>query len=87
MQTASHVYNLAGNKETLDSLRRGEDSKKWTTGLANELGRLTQGVGINQQSNDKITGTNTIFFISCHQVPDNAKVTYVNFVCNLRPLK
>ena len=35
----------------------------------------------------KIKETNTIFFISKEQVPPKRKVTYANFVCDLRPLK
>ena len=34
-----------------------------------------------------IEGTQTIFFIKPHQVPDGRKFTYANFVCTMRPNK
>ena len=58
-------------------------SKLWTHSLANEFGRLAQGVG------GQIQGTNTIFFIHKHQVPADRwrDVTYAKFVCELKPNK
>ena len=35
-----------------------------TTSLANDLGRITQGVGTRM-----LTGTNTVFFIPCSAIP------------------
>ena len=55
----------------------------WFHSSANEFGRLAQGVG------GRIKGTDTIFFINKDQVPaDRWKdVTYVKFVCELKPNK
>jgi hypothetical protein len=55
----------------------------WMNSSANEFGRLAQGVG------NRIKGTNTIFFIHKHQVPQDRwkDVTYAKFVCELKPNK
>ena len=55
----------------------------WSTSSANEFGRLAQGIG------GRVKGTNTIFFVTKQQVPkDRIKdVTYVKFVCELKPNK
>jgi hypothetical protein len=53
----------------------------WTRSAANEFGRLAQGVG------GRITGTDTIKFISMNDVPKNRTVTYARFVCDYRPQK
>jgi hypothetical protein len=55
----------------------------WNNSSANEFGRLAQGVG------GRIQGTNTIFFIHKHEVPQDRwnDVTYAKFVCELKPNK
>ena len=55
----------------------------WNTSSANEFGRLAQGIG------NRIKGTDTIVFVHKRQVPqDRMKdVTYVKFVCELKPNK
>jgi len=55
----------------------------WMHSSANEFGRLAQGVG------GRIKGTSTIFFIHKNQVPNDRwnDVTYVKFVCELKPNK
>ena len=77
---ANHIYDDAGNKETIDTLLSGKNGATWTTSLSNEFGQLAQGF-------DNITGTDTIDFIQCTDVPQNKKVTYGNFICDYRPLK
>jgi hypothetical protein len=78
---AMHIYNDKGVKETMDSLLAGPDSNIWTTSLCNEFGRLAQGYS------NTVKGTNTIAFIQRSEVPTDKKVTYGNFICDLRPLK
>ncbi len=58
----------------------------WTTLVANEFGRLAQGVG-TRIPKDK--AMNTIFFIQKDQVPkDRTKdVTYTSFSCDFKPNK
>ena len=55
----------------------------WNTSSANEFGRLAQGIG------NRIKGTDTIVFVHKHQVPRERMkdVTYVKFVCELKPNK
>jgi hypothetical protein len=49
--------------------------------MANDLGRLAQGVGT------RIRGTNTFFFIPRHKVPVGRKVTYCKQEATIRPNK
>ena len=80
---ANHIYDPQGKKLSLDKLLTGKDTKDiWTQALNNELGRLANGY-----SKNLIKGTNTIQFIKKQQIPPNKKITYSNFVCDLRPLK
>ncbi len=64
-------------------LRDPKHKEIWTKAGANELGRLAQGVG------GRIEGTNTIFFIHKHEIPqDRLKdVTYIKFVASVRTEK
>lgn len=68
---------------TMSALLKGPDKDIWNTGLANEIGRLAQGVGKSRPAHQKISGTNTIKFIRKAQVPKNRTVTYANFVCDI----
>ena len=54
---------------------------------SNEFGRLSQGVGTNRLAKKYVKGTNTIFFIPKYHIPQAAKVTYENLICDLRILK
>ena len=73
-----HIFDK-GKKLSLDQLMKRD--RIWTVSLSNELGRVMQGVG------GRIKGTDTMEFISKNDIPKNKKVTYANFVCDLRPLK
>ena len=78
----NHVYHpTTGKKETIDSLLRGPENKKWTKSLSNEWGRLAQG------NIHGVKATDTIDFIARTDVPQGRKVTYGSFVCDFRPLK
>ena len=48
--------------------------------LANDLGRLSQGVSTRIP-----TGTNTVFFIAKLAIPHGRKVTYTQMVASIRP--
>ena len=86
--TASHVYHpITGAKQNIDKLLNGHDKLTWTTSLANELGRCAQGVGKSRTPSTQVAGTNTIFFIPKHAVPTGEKITYANFINDIRPLK
>jgi hypothetical protein len=57
--------------------------KVWMHSSANKFRQLPQGVG------GRIKGTNMIFFVHKHQVPQDRwkDVTYAKFVCELKPNK
>ena len=63
-------------------LIKGPNSQLWEKALANDLGRLAQGVGSRMPN-----GTNAIFFIHPSSMPKNKKVTCVRLVSSIRPLK
>ena len=63
------------------ALSRGPDKEKWITSLANDFGRLAQGVG------NRIRGNNTMFFIRPTKIPQGRKVTYLRLVSSIRPDK
>ena len=68
--------------EYRDLIKLDKYRDTWFTSLANEIGRLAQGIR-------DIEGTNTIHFIPREQIPkDRLKdVTYGRIVCTYRPQK
>jgi hypothetical protein len=77
-----HIYHpQTGAKQSYDRLKLS-NPPRWTTGMANEFGRLASGVGTRMP-----TGTNTIFFIAKGEVPPGRTVTYANAICDYRPTK
>ena len=90
-QTSWHRANTAtgvpldpitGKALRYPALKIGPEGEEWLTSMANEIGRLAQGVLPNVPE-----GTNTIFFISRTDLPPGRKPTYVTIVPALRPLK
>ncbi len=78
----NHVYDEHDKRQSLDMLLANPTTEPtWAPGVENELGRLAQGF------DNRVTGTNTIYFIHKHEVPSDRKISYANFVCNYRPLK
>ena len=87
----NHLYNLESNAvfnlitvvlQEFCHLIKRPDKEIWTKSLANEFGRLTQGV------KNLIKGTNTMYFIPKEEVPfETKKVTYPKIVCDIRPNK
>ena len=63
-------------------LIRGPNSYTWIKALANNLGRLAQGVGTRMP-----TGTNNILFVAKSDIPHVRKVTYTPMVASIRPKK
>jgi hypothetical protein len=91
---ANHIAALAnspptaGKQGSLKKLLLGPEAKIWERSLANEWGRLlSHGIGTSRPANEQIKGTSTIVFITKTQVPQDRKVTYANFICNIRPQK
>ena len=65
----------------MGDLIKGPTVKTWLHVLSNEWDKLVQG------NDNVVLPTNTIKFIDPSKVPTGKQVTYVCFVCNLRPLK
>ena len=63
-------------------LIQGPDKDIWVKALANDSGRLAQGVKNRMQ-----TGNSTIFFIHPSEIPAHKKVTFIRLVVDIRPLK
>ena len=63
-------------------LMRGPDKDIWKTSLANNFGRLAQGVGTRMP-----TGKNTVFFIPHSSVPAKRTVAYSRLVASIQPHK
>jgi hypothetical protein len=68
-------------------LAAGPDRDLWLRSMANDLGRLAQGVGQRRPIDQRIAGTNTIVFIHKHDVPAGRQVTYCKQEASLRPNK
>ena len=73
---------------SLAKLLKGLDGKIWTRGTSNEFGRLlSRGIGKHRPANERIEGTGTLYPIRRAQIPKGRKITYVNFICAIRPNK
>ena len=59
----------------------GSDSNTWCKSVGNEPGRLANVI------NNQVRTTNNIEFIRKGEAPRGHTVTYVNFVCDYRPMK
>ena len=85
IEFANHaILDGNGNAMTYCRLMKDPELRKiWIPSLANEFGRLAQGIG------GRIKGTNTIRFIHKRQIPSDRwrDVTYVKFVCEEKPNK
>jgi hypothetical protein len=81
LQRLLHLYNKLGKKETIDTLLAGPRSSTWWNAVANELGRLANGV------HGRVRATNTLRFIPRSAIPSDRQITYANFICDYRPLK
>ena len=73
---------ITGQAQEYRHLVKGPDKEKWIKSLANEFGRLAQGVGTRMPK-----GTDTIHFVTKLQVPQDRKVTYGRITCSIRPQK
>ena len=59
----------------------------WTRSLANKFGKPCKGIGKTRPKVDRIKGTGTMFFTKKDKIPKDRKITYANFICNIRPQK
>eukprot|EP00804_Cyclotella_cryptica_P010308 CCRYP_012223-RA/>CCRYP_012223-RA protein AED:0.11 eAED:0.15 QI:0/0/0/1/0/0.5/2/0/935 len=62
----------------------------WNKSYANELGRLCQGIGSNQDGDGKrVEGTDTFYVVDYEDIPADRRkeITYTKVVCKVRPEK
>ena len=76
------IDEATGISQEYRHLLRTPAKKVWETALANDLGRLAQGVGTRMPK-----GNSTIRFVARKAVPQHKKVTYARLVAELRPHK
>jgi hypothetical protein len=81
-QANAVIDEVTGQSLEYRALVTGPDKAIWITALANDFGRLAQGVGTRMPS-----GTNTIVFIKRQAVPTGRQVTYGRLVSSIRPTK
>ena len=83
-QFNSHVVidNVTGQSLEYCHLIRGPNADVWSHNLANNCGRLAQGVGMRMP-----TGTKTVFFIRKCDVPAGRTFTYSHLVSKFFPQK
>ena len=85
---ANNIYHQeTGARQTMNKLLVGKNSHIWNNSFSNEFGRLAQDIGKQRPTEQYLNYTNTIFFVPRNKVPQEAKVTYKNLICDLRPLK
>ena len=73
---------------TLSKVLKGSDGSIWRQSTANEFGRLISiGVGRSQPVAERIESTATIEPILKSAIPAGRKVTYANFIYDIRPQK
>jgi hypothetical protein len=79
---------VTGKQGSLTKFLLGPNTKIWKRSTVNEWGRLLEhGIGKDRPKSDQVNATGTIFFTNKSQVPEGRKVTYANFICNIRPQK
>ena len=72
------IDEVTGQSLDLLQLLQGPNKSTGRTSLANDLGRLTQGVGTRMPC-----GTNTVFYVPKASVSTNRKVTYAHMVATI----
>jgi hypothetical protein len=82
------VPPTAGKQGSLTKLLKGPEANIWGHSLANAWGQLLpHGLGTTHPLAKQVKGTVPFFFIEKSQGPQDPKVTYANFKCNIRPQK
>jgi hypothetical protein len=81
------IHDTTGQAMNYRFLSAGPDRELWLRSMANDLGRLAQGIGQDRPVDQRVEGTNTIFFIAPTAVPKGRQVTYCKQEATIRPTK
>ena len=80
----NHIFlMILVTKMNMYKLLNRQEVTIWKKSLSNEFGRLVQGVGKLIPAVDKVSETNTLFFIHKSKIFQGAKFTYANFICDI----
>ena len=82
-----HFTEGSRKQGKINKLVAGPEGPTWTRSLANEFGRLYTGIGETIPKAERIEGTGTMFFTTKYKILKDRKITYANFICNIRPQK
>ena len=82
-----HYTEGSGKQGKTNKLVAGANGPTWTCYLANEFGRLCKSIGKTRTKADRIKVTGTMFFTTKDKIPKDIKITYANFIYNIRPQK
>ena len=74
MEANTVIHPVTGVAQEYIHLITGEDKFIWKRQFGNKLEQLTQGIG-------DIKVTNTVFFISKHEVPFTTKKSHMEKLC------
>jgi hypothetical protein len=75
------IHPVTGKEMEYTALMKDPQLKPlWTRGFGNECGRLFQGIR-------DIAGTDTCFFVTLTDIPQDRKITYGKIFCDYKPHK
>jgi hypothetical protein len=80
-QANAVIHQVTGKEMKYSALMKDPRLQPlWTRGFGNEWGRLFQGIR-------NIPGTDTCFFTTLENIPNDKKITYGKIVCDYKPHK
>ena len=71
-------------KSSFQTLPSGPKKETWEISTTNNFFSLAQCVGKYRLPSKLIEGTDTILFVSKHTILKDKKLTYANFVCDIK---
>ena len=87
MHFANAVYDEETGKmldyKKLINHHNKETREWWQRSAANEFGKVLKGIGRNKDGTQRVKGSDTIHFIRRKDVPNNKKITYARFCCDI----
>ena len=78
------IDTITGAKSYLHTLQSGPEKATWEISTANYFFRLAQGGGKSRLPSKRVEGAYNIFLVSKHAIPKGKKITYANFVCDVK---